>query len=100
MCANDEMKVKNELPKQILVIRDCTFILPDDFSGDLNDAFTEFLKYHSENRNKAKYFDDLNLFSTFEILMQNSPDLKVCGEYKILEHIDGKYVLKEGTGPK
>ena len=93
MCSKDNgQQVK--LPKKILTIRDCTFILPDDFEGTLNEAFAEFLKYQQENHTNAKYYDDSSLLSTFSVLMQNE-NIRVCGEYSILELRDGKYVITD-----
>ena len=84
------------LPKKILVIRDCTFILPDDFEGTTEDAFAEFLEYQKENSDKASYGDSFGLFSTFNMLMYLVENARVCGEYAILTLNDeGKYILDE-----
>lgn len=91
---------KEELPKKILVIRDCSFILPDNFNGNLEDAFREFLKYEAENVSKARYYDDNNLFSTLDILLHERKDARVCGQYTMYELVDEQYKPIENTGPK
>ena len=88
-----------DIPKKMLIIRDCAFILPDEFNGTLNDAFAEFLKYQQENAHNASYYDELNILSPFAILMQNR-DLRVCGQYAIVEYTEDHYALTEGTSPQ
>lgn len=73
------------------MIKDCTFILPEDFNGSLEDAFTEFLKYRTSHLDGASRVDDSNIFSTFDILMHSNKDAKVCGQYAIYELVDGSY---------
>ncbi len=90
--------MNRELPKKILVIRDCTFILPEDFSGTLEDAFTEFLKYRINLQNKPKIVDEHGLFSAFNVLLHYGTNECVCGEYALYELIDDKYKLIDGTG--
>lgn len=83
-----------ELPKKILIIRDCTFILPEDFNGSTDDAFREFLKYQTEHSKDARYTaDTFGLFSTFNMLLHGSGDSRVCGEYALLEYKDGQYQI-------
>ena len=81
------------LPKKILMVKDCTFILPDDFDGTVEDAFSEFLKYRADHLNDAKYIDDSNIFSTFDILLHSGKEPRVCGQYAIYELVDGKYQM-------
>lgn len=84
------------LPRKLLVIKDCTFILPDGFDGSVEDAFAEFIKYRAENLPSAQYINDSNLFSTFDILLHAGSSTRVCGQYAIYELIDGKYQLADG----
>ena len=88
-----------ELPKKILTIKDCTFILPDDFNGSVEDAFTEFLKYRESHLNDAQFADPQGLFSSFNLLMHAKNDIKVCGEYALYELKDGAYIMVDGTRP-
>ena len=89
-----------ELPKKILVIRDCTFILPDGFEGNTDDAFREFLKYQKEHSKEAKYAaDPFGLFSTFNMLIHNAKDARVCGEYAVMEYKDGQYQIIDSHKP-
>lgn len=85
------MEKRGSLPKKILMIKDCTFILPDDFDGTLEDAFSAFLKYRADHLQGAARVDDSNMFSTFDILLHSEEDVKVCGQYAIYELIGGKY---------
>ena len=74
---------RDALPKKILMIKDCTFILPDDFSGTIEDAFDNFLKYRSGHLQNAQFVDDSNLFSTFDVLLHSGNEPKACGQYAI-----------------
>ena len=82
---------RDTLPKKILMIKDCTFILPDNFEGTLEDAFDAFLEYRKSNLKNAQFIDDGNLFSTFDVLLHSGEKPKVCGQYAIYELVDGKY---------
>jgi hypothetical protein len=84
---------RENLPKKILMIKDCTFILPDDYDGTLEEAFSEFLEYRANNLHDAKYIDDSNLFSTFDILLHSGKKPRACGQYALYELVDGKYKL-------
>ena len=84
-----------ELPKKLLVIRDCTFILPEGFEGSTEEAFAEFLEYQKEHVANARFGDALGLFSSFNMLVHSKRDARVCGEYAILELSDGKYVVRD-----
>lgn len=88
---------RHKLPEKILVIKDCTFILPEDFTGSLEDAFEEFLKYREKHLNDAKYVDPQHFFSTFDLLLRGS-DQRVCGQYTLYKLRDGKYVPVDSTG--
>ena len=77
------------------MIKDCTFILPDNFEGTLEDAFNKFLEYRSANLKNAQYVDDGNLFSTFDVLLHSGENPRVCGQYAIYELIDGKYRIAD-----
>ena len=89
-----------ELPKKMLIIKDCTFILPADFSGTVEDAFTEFLNYRANNLDNAKYCDPNGLFSPFNLLIHGSGNSRACGQYVLYELKDGQYVAVDGTIPK
>lgn len=82
-----------KLPKKILIIKDCTFILPDEFEGTTEEAFKEFLKYQADHKHPTKFVDNFGLFSTFNMLLYGSPSARVCGEYAVLEFKDGQYKL-------
>ena len=88
------------LPKKILVIRDCTFILPDDFEGTTEDAFAAFLKYHKKHASEGKFGDSFGLFSSFNMLLYGEGNPRVCGEYAMLKLVDGKYVIDVGKPKK
>ena len=79
------------------MIKDCTFILPDNFNGTLEDAFSEFLKYRTSHLSEANYVDDSGIFSTFDILMHNGKKTKVCGQYAMYELVDGKYRIIDNS---
>lgn len=88
---------KDTLPKKILMVKDCTFILPDGFDGTLEDAFTEFLEYRVKHLSEAKYIDDSGIFSTFDILMHSGKKPRVCGQYAMYELVDGKYRIIDNS---
>lgn len=91
----------SSLPEKILIIKDCTFILPPNFDGTVEDAFDEFLKYREKKLNDAVYCDEAGLMSTFNILLHSRHDAaRVCGEYAIYELKNGKYRLAGATNPK
>ena len=84
---------RDTLPKKILMIKDCTFILPDNFEGTIEDAFNQFLEYRASNLKNAQFIDDGNIFSTFDVLLHSGKKPKACGQYAIYELIDGKYKI-------
>ena len=86
---------RKTLPKKVLVVKDCTFILPEDFNGTIEDAFSEFLNYRASSLPNARHVNDSNLFSTFDLLL-HSEDSRVCGQYAIYELVDGRYQLADG----
>lgn len=85
----------NSLPKKILMIKDCTFILPDNFNGSVEDAFKSFLEYRATHISDARFIDDSNIFSSFDILLHSSNKPKVCGQCGIYELVNGKYQLAD-----
>ena len=87
---------RKTLPKKVLVIKDCTFILPEDFDGTVEEAFSEFIKYRASSLPNATHINDSNLFSTFDLLL-HSEGSKVCGQYAIYEFVDGRYQLAKGN---
>ena len=92
------MKIEAEFPKKMLYIKECTFILPDDFNGSIEDAFDEFLKYRSDHLTKKKIVDTENLFSSLGMLLNDESDSKACGSYELYELINNNYVIIEATG--
>ena len=86
-----------ELPKKILMIKDLTFILPDDFHGSVEDAFTELLKYRDGHLQNATYNDPLGLFSSFNLLVHSDSGARVCGHYGLYEYKNHQYQLIDGT---
>lgn len=86
---------RDNLPKKILMIKDCTFILPDNFNGSIEEAFNKFLEYRSTHLQNAQFIDDGNLFSAFDVLLHSGDTPKVCGQYAIYELIDGKYRISD-----
>ena len=88
---------RNKLPEKILVIKDCTFILPEDFDGNIEDAFEEFLKYREKHLVDGRNIDPQNFFSTFDLLLR-ARNQRVCGQYTLYELRDGKYFPIDGTG--
>ena len=91
-----------KLPKKVLVIRDCTFFLPDNFEGNLEEAFDEFLRYREERDNQPIYVDPMNLFSSFNnLLLHRNTQSRVCGSYTLMEldEENNQYKVMEGTSP-
>lgn len=86
--------MRRKLPKKLLTIKECTFILPDDFDGSIEDAFTEFLKYRQSNLKKAEMLDEHGLLSTFSLLMTRD-NCRACGQYSLLELKNGSYVAMQ-----
>lgn len=86
---------REDPPKKILMIKDCTFILPDDFNGSVEDAFELFLKYRDEHLDDAHYINDADIFSTFDVLLHSGKDTRVCGQYAIYEFVNGRYKLSK-----
>lgn len=86
---------RENLPKKILMVKDCTFILPDDFNGTLEEAFSNFLEYRAKHLDEAKHVDDSNIFSTFDVLLHSGSEPRVCGQYGIYELVDGRYKLTD-----
>lgn len=83
--------MRRKLPKKILTIKECTFILPDDFDGGIEDAVTEFLRYRQEKLKNAELLDEHGLLSTFSLLMTRD-NCRACGQYALLELKNGSYV--------
>ena len=84
------------VPKKILLIKDLTFILPDNFSGSFTEAIDEFIK-HRKDVLKIPKLPDNDEDSTFKsLLLEDDNTLRACmiyvifeidesGEYKIIE---------------
>lgn len=61
-----------EHPTKVLSLQDLIFILPDDFDGDLTDAFHELYTYMRNNRQEYTHVEDYaNLVSPLEILLHS-----------------------------
>lgn len=88
---------RKKMPQKVLVIKDCTFILPDGFEGTTEDAFEEFLKYREKHLHEAQFVDKNGLFSAFSLLLHAHDKHRVCGEYMLYELKNGKYELIEET---
>ena len=84
-----------KMPKKLLRITDLTFVLPDDFSGDVRDALKELTGYMCTK-------SDLNTIqtdtaSTIENIFKSKEgrDPRLCMMYGIFESDDdGNYALK------
>lgn len=88
------------LPKKILVVKDLTFILPDDFNGSLLEAFNEFSQYRKEYEENAKFIDPSNPYKSYEILILTKDKERVCGQYGLFElSDDGTYKYIENRFP-
>lgn len=86
------------LPKKILLIKDLTFILPDDFNGSLSDAFNEFIRYRKEYEKNAKLIQSDNQSNSYETLISSKVNEKVCGQYGLFELTDdGTYKILDST---
>lgn len=88
-----------ELPKKILRIQELTFILPDDFSGTVEDATELLLQYRAGHLKDAQFNDPNNTMSTLELLVTSNRDEKVCGDGAVYELINGHYHLIDATNP-
>lgn len=92
--------MEDTLPKKILRIRDLTFILPEDFDGTVEEAFTLFLEYRSRNRNNAQYSDPNGLFSSLQYLISDiGAGQRACGDGAVYVLRDNHYVLHDATNP-
>lgn len=89
------------LPKKLLIIKDLTFILPDDFNGSLSEAFIEFVKYRKHYEDTARLITEINQENSYEILISTKDKEKVCGQYGLFELTeDGTYKYIEGPSCK
>ena len=80
-------------PKNILRITDLTFVLPDDFDGNLKDAIQSLSDYLIPNEETILHDGDR---STVESLFKDSDqDSKLCMRYGIFKlDDDGNYKLQ------
>lgn len=87
-------------PKKVLHIYDAVFVLPDDFSGTIQDAMKLFLEYQNkvskENIPESK-IDPNRLFTPLGILTVSRDKIKCCMEARLYELKDGYYVEMEET---
>lgn len=90
--------MEHRLPKNVLYVKDFSFILPDDFEGTLEDAFMLFLEYRKEKYQTRNIIDPKNEFNSLEVIFQTPDEKRVCGLYGIFHLSDEeKYELVEGT---
>ena len=91
-------------PKKFLHNYDAVFVLPDDFSGTIQDAMKLFLEYQnkvSEENIPESKLDPNRLFTPLGILTISPDDIKCCMEAKLYELKDGYYVeMEENESPK
>lgn len=87
------------LPKKILRVKDLTFILPEDFEGDLHDALEEFMKYRDKHKSNAKFVEVEQDKTSVDLLFINEGDDRVFGEYGLFHLIDGSYKIIQGSEP-
>lgn len=82
----------NQLPKKILKITDLTFILPDDFNGNVQNALMMLAAYLNLELGEGSYGGNVPIKSV-PIIENGVP--KVTMEYGIFEMDDeGYYQLK------
>ena len=85
-------------PKKVLHIYDAVFVLPDDFSGTIQDAMKLFLEYQNkvskENIPESK-IDPNRLFTPLGILTVSRDKIKCCMEARLYELKDGYYIEME-----
>ena len=85
------------IPKKILLVKDLTFILPDNFDGNLSDALTEYINYRNTNINSIKVTDINNMLSSTEVILSSNEDIKSCILYGIVELDNGNYRILESS---
>lgn len=92
----EETLKKIKGPKKVLHINNSAFILPDDFSGNIQDAMKLFLEYHNitHEENKTEFpVDPSGLFTPIGILAIGGDELKCCVDARIYELTDeGTYI--------
>lgn len=82
----------NRQPKNILRISDLTFILPDDFEGDLQAAINLVVD-HLDNKNIPEVLHDK--CSTVKTLLTAENDPKLCMKFGLFTiDEDGNYKLR------
>ena len=78
-------------PNKVLIIRDASFILPEDFNGTLHDALELFLQYEvSVNRNDDKKITQENMLTSLGTLLVSDGNFKACAEIGVFTWEDGK----------
>lgn len=83
----------NEKPRNVLRISDLTFILPDDFEGDLQEAF-QLLLDHLINNECLSIVHEKR--STVATLLRANDEPKLCMKYGLFTMDEnGNYILKE-----
>jgi hypothetical protein len=75
-----------KLPDKILRVEELTFILPNDFDGNVFDALEDFVTYMRNN--KARYINDTESTIASLIGAENS---RLCLKYGIFERVGDKY---------
>lgn len=88
------------LPKKILRIKDLTFILPEEFEGDLKEAIEEFVKYREAYKEMVTFITDNDEVSSTQLLFEcGTNNERVCGEYGLFALVDGSYKIIQGSEP-
>lgn len=81
----------NKIPNNILRIEDLTFVLPDDFKGDLIDALEELVKYSKERIHHKIYINDNK--STIPNALES--ESRLCMKYGLFKNECGSYERTE-----
>jgi hypothetical protein len=86
------------IPKKLLIIKDLTFILPDDFNGTLTDALSDYINYINKNIHNNNVVDIDNALCCTEVVLSANTDIRSCIQYGIVEIDNGEYRIIESSG--
>lgn len=87
-----------ETSQKMLIVKDLTFILPNNFEGNLSDALNEYIKYRNDNHSNLKLTDTENKYNSTEMVLMKREEIKSCILYGIVEIRDGMYRVIESSG--